>query len=141
ETTFGGMGWQRRVRPELGQQPGEEHLGAGQIPGPLEGLGEQVVEIPGPHVPVGRQLELGGRSVRVGQRGEVGEVHGVEPIPWPPACQSCSPLTYNPTSTRAWAPRRCSSKSAGSSVSAVFSNCCSREVIRSLTVSAARWGE
>ncbi|CAO0828782.1 hypothetical protein SMICM17S_04649 [Streptomyces microflavus] len=56
---------------------------------------------------------------------------------WPPDCQSWSPLTYARTDAVRAGSRPLSAQSGPSSVRAVFSNCWSREVSRSLTASAA----
>ncbi|CAM5322741.1 hypothetical protein SHIRM173S_07425 [Streptomyces hirsutus] len=58
---------------------------------------------------------------------------------WPPDCQSCSPFAYAATAATSCGARPFSRATAGTSVNAVCSNWCSREVRMSLTVSAACW--
>ncbi|CAM5501319.1 hypothetical protein SFUMM280S_10470 [Streptomyces fumanus] len=58
---------------------------------------------------------------------------------WPPDCQSWSPLVYAATAATSAGVRPFSRATAGTSVNAVCSNWCSREVRTSLTRSAASW--
>ncbi|RRR97327.1 hypothetical protein EIW28_18115 [Glycomyces terrestris] len=57
---------------------------------------------------------------------------------WPPACQSWRPLAYKAIASCSGGATPSAAHSTGISVSAVFSNWCSREVRMSLTSSAAR---